>query len=191
MTPTERQLADFNIRPLAEQFEIGVDCLYALCQRALRLRDENRRFREGPIADRRAAEIESIYSTKMRFLEAAALAGKCTVRTFAWPKPTAYTCATCGKSWHGGIGKCFKCDSLAKGTDEGRAPWWVYFFGERRFLQPLASDAVQAIATPCVPMNPASTAARDTIEAPYTIEAQQQILAILAAKLAGESARTK
>jgi len=191
MTPTENQVADFEARPVAEQIDIAVECLTALCQRALRLRDENKRFRAGHITDHRAADIEGIYSTKTRFLEASALAGKCTVRTFTWPRPMAYTCGTCGKSWHGGIGKCFKCNAFVTGTDEGRAAWWVYFFGESRFLQPLASDAVQAIAAPCVPMNPASKAGVGFVDPPYTIEAQRQILELLAAKLGGESVRIR
>jgi len=82
---------------------------------------------------------------------------------------------------------CFKCHQVATGIEHPKAQWWLYLVGDRRFLQPYASPAVQNLATECVPMNPASVVAKDTIDPPFTIEAQGQILERLAAKLGGES----
>lgn len=183
-SPTERQLADFRAQAPADQIETAVECLYALCQRALRARDDVRQFKQGQVVDHRLATVQDIYSLKTAFLEAAAVSGKATVRTFTWPTPTTWTCP-CGRTWKGGSGRCYKCQAQAVGTGGQRDPWWVYLVGSQRFLQPCASEAIRSIAVPCVAMNPRATAAVGFIEPPFTIEAQMTIVELATATLRG------
>jgi len=180
MTPTERQLADYTKRPFAERWAIAVDCLVAVRQRALRLRDANRKYPGSAPSQFRSSARARIYDVTGRLLEAAALAGRVKVRTFTWNPTHEWHCDQCGRSWRGADGQCFRCHVQA--TQGEPARWWLYLVGDHQFLQPTAPEGVQQIATRCVPMNPASLA-REVPPSGYTAEAELAIVAAMAEEL--------